>query len=628
MLHKHVSMSPYYLLSALRSQISPPLSPYPVGVERENAIGIYANLSEELLLHFLRLLRFDGDFLEQVDSNCCLKVLGGLDCAGDEREYQQRSQLSLDTSHVENGSYVLASIHVVTPQPENTVVETDFYGFEEFDIEEATERKAKLDTLIHHLEVETETCRKEFFGMVDIEVFIDVLEESREVLDSGDVPTPKSQPLLSSLPQIKKPLGYKHLGEIVYNENSKGSIRASRPWFRIFMRETPETLRPLVSSLMEPQILELTTVENEVNIDAVHDYLTPVRSESGKVVGFEAIEMSSFNDNQKRKLLNMNRSNQISTNLDKPLIIVARPSSLLSVSAFFQLKSADGKLGQDLTMRTGSACFSCDLSLEDLHNPERISQGVSMNVNTSDLAKVFQALAEDHHISEDELDDFVVPSNRGDWEMRLGLKGRPLSEHIEITRVSSVLHCSVLRILTWLNQLVPRDMTIKKWGQGHKFTDNSRLRFDKARKLWMLVLGEVGGYKDKPCPNQITGYLASKFFEGGDYREVVIGHIVKLWRKFNKSEMTDAAKKIYRELLQRLAIIRRVIASDECIIISKFFYYCQDTYLFILKSFPWCLISDSLHRLLAHVWEHIVLNNNFGLASENEQVVECGHRAR
>ena len=142
-----------------------------------------------------------------------------------------------------------------------------------------------------------------------------------------------------------------------------------------------------------------------------------------------------------------------------------------------------------------------------------------------------------------------------------------------------------------------------------------------------MVLGEVGGYRDKPAPNQITGILASKFFLEKN-RPAILEHIAKLWRKFNRSDLSEDAKIIFTSLLQRLSVIRRVIASDECVLVVEFFIYCQDTYIFILKSFPWCLISNSLHRLLAHVWEHIVLNNNFGLASENEQVIECGHKAR
>ena len=92
--------------------------------------------------------------------------------------------------------------------------------------------------------------------------------------------------------------------------------------------------------------------------------------------------------------------------------------------------------------------------------------------------------------------------------------------------------------------------------------------------------------------------------------------------------MEDKTKEIFRTLFQRLSVIRRVISSDRCILVTLFYEYCIDTYIFILEEFPWCLISDSLHRLLAHVWEHIVLNGNFGLASENEQRVECTHKER
>ena len=132
---------------------------------------------------------------------------------------------------------------------------------------------------------------------------------------------------------------------------------------------------------------------------------------------------------------------------------------------------------------------------------------------------------------------------------------------------------------------------------------------------------------DKPAPNQISGILASKFFKEKN-RQAILEHIVKLWRKFNRSDFSENAKIIFRELLQRLSVIRREIASDGCVLVMEFFIYYQDTYIFILKSFPWCLISNSLHRLLAHVWEHILLDNNFGLAAENEQVIECGDKAR
>ena len=59
----------------------------------------------------------------------------------------------------------------------------------------------------------------------------------------------------------------------------------------------------------------------------------------------------------------------------KPLVLVSKPDGLVMyVSIYFQLKAADGKLGEELTMRTGAACFSCNHYLDDMQDPEVISQ--------------------------------------------------------------------------------------------------------------------------------------------------------------------------------------------------------------------------------------------------------------
>ena len=58
----------------------------------------------------------------------------------------------------------------------------------------------------------------------------------------------------------------------------------------------------------------------------------------------------------------------------------------------------------------------------------------------------------------------------------------------------------------------------------------------------------------------------------------------------------------------------------------EFREYCLETYVFILETWSWCQVSESVHRLLAHSWEMIVLNNNFALLSESEQGSEAGHK--
>ena len=46
----------------------------------------------------------------------------GLDCAGEQKEYQQISQLNIDTTHLKNGSYVIARIHVDEPAQDTAAV--------------------------------------------------------------------------------------------------------------------------------------------------------------------------------------------------------------------------------------------------------------------------------------------------------------------------------------------------------------------------------------------------------------------------------------------------------------------------------------------------------------------------
>ena len=95
---------------------------------------------------------------------------------------------------------------------------------------------------------------------------------------------------------------------------------------------------------------------------------------------------------------------------------------------------------------------------------------------------------------------------------RFGVKGRPISQVLEVSRVSAVLHRSTLRILSFFGNLVTRHCSKAGWCRGHRFNGNERKRFETAKSDWKLLLGEVAGYRNKPCPNQMTGYLAGKVF--------------------------------------------------------------------------------------------------------------------
>ena len=42
-------------------------------------------------------------------------------------------------------------------------------------------------------------------------------------------------------------------------------------------------------------------------------------------------------------------------------------------------------------------------------------------------------------------------------------------------------------------------------------------------------------------------------------------------------------------------------------------------YLNIVETFPWAVISPSVHRILAHSWEKIEINDSFGFGGESEE---------
>ena len=82
--------------------------------------------------------------------------------------------------------------------------------------------------------------------------------------------------------------------------------------------------------------------------------------------------------------------------------------------------------------------------------------------------------------------------------------------------------------------------------------------------------------------------------------------------------MTDEEKEKIRSLMQRLAVVNRVMSSDSVVKVLEFRSYCFKTYEQILNDFPFASVSETVHRLLSHTWEFVVLNGNCGLLRQGE----------
>ena len=58
----------------------------------------------------------------------------------------------------------------------------------------------------------------------------------------------------------------------------------------------------------------------------------------------------------------------------------------------------------------------------------------------------------------------------------------------------------------------------------------------------------------------------------------------------------------------------------------SFDHYLRETYVFLLDTWPWIRISETVHRLLGHTAHVIAVNGNRGLKRMAEQGSESLHR--
>lgn len=95
----------------------------------------------------------------------------------------------------------------------------------------------------------------------------------------------------------------------------------------------------------------------------------------------------------------------------------------------------------------------------------------------------------------------------------------------------------------------------------------------------------------------MTGYLADNLYKQ-EKREEIIDIIAAMsqWQKLFKRPMSEGEKDMFRKLIQHLAVVCRVLSSDRFIKVQVFHDYCIKAYRHILDSFPWALLSQSIHR--------------------------------
>ena len=311
--------------------------------------------------------------------------------------------------------------------------------------------------------------------------------------------------------------------------------------------------------------------------------------------------------------------------LNKPLLLVAQPCGhIISISTDIDVSGMDSKMIRGNTGRTGAYCYLCRTTRAEGHDLDVIQRGFHCDMSADELIEKAENWLEG--VPRDEWDQYVFVSERGDEKVRFGVKHAPYSTIVDTVHAYAVLHTGQLRLFGWMEQLIVRMASECPWSVG-VLPPDAKARKEAAEQEWKgQKLGPLIGFRHLRAPNQVTGNMVKVFFSEQRREEVLdaVGSL-KAWQLSRGRDMTAEEKEQLRSLLQRLSVINRVMSSDSVVKIMKFRSYCLETYTMIVSNFPTASVTETLHRLLAHTWEFMVLNENRGLLCSGEGGSESMH---
>ena len=172
-----------------------------------------------------------------------------------------------------------------------------------------------------------------------------------------------------------------------------------------------------------------------------------------------------------------------------------------------------------------------------------------------------------------------------------------MSSEIEVTKIMSILHAARLNAFTWVQELIKRWASkCLQWGDG-VIPPTTKSRYEKCEAEWKEKLGPLVGFKDKHCPNQVTGAMADLFFSERN-RQSVINSVenLALWRKSYRREMFESEKENLRRLLQGISVLGRVGTSGGLVQVLKLRRFSIELHIFIQETWPWILLGEGVHR--------------------------------
>ena len=242
----------------------------------------------------------------------------------------------------------------------------------------------------------------------------------------------------------------------------------------------------------------------------------------------------------------------------------------------------------------------CTKSQEACHRSDTIQSGFIIERSIEGLKELALSLTD--------CETGDIMKQKGDYEKRQGICGAPITQ-TDITKNIPVCH-SKIRVFEWIIDLLTRYLSHKKW-----WTPTNKVTYSKEEK-------DLFKLKREQLKDLLYSNLAINIGDPGD---MVTGQAFQKFssdnsRVFLSSLVETEIRESFGEILLGLCTIVKVINSQtRKVNTDKLRNLSLSVYLKIVEIFPWAVVSPSVHRILAHSWEVVELNNYYGLGDMSEE---------
>jgi hypothetical protein len=266
----------------------------------------------------------------------------------------------------------------------------------------------------------------------------------------------------------------------------------------------------------------------------------------------------------------------------------------------------DGKVQHSLLGLGGAFCTYCKASFHEAHSKNCVAAGFEMSHDLEGLYQIFE------EVSDPETHEIV--KKRNDYSKRRGLTHKPITTDESTLKAPKTLHVR-MRCEDWFQGLIYRARAkVLKMGPGSRYSVEEKAAIEQSKTDWIdEIRTDTGMLMDSPCPNggtSDTGNNAFRFFSP---------KIVPALKKL----LPDDCRNEIIAIHHGFSVILRVASSSRSVDVPELRDFCGSTYLAIL-DLGWARLSESVHDLLAHLFQLIAENGGFGLG----QVIEQGSEGK